>query len=162
MLEDHKHKEPTHDFDGITENRVNSPPKYFVVLFYGLIFWGVIFIAYFLFSGWSSSGEFEEKMAAHNATYNPGTATPVAESSAASSSIDATALFANYCAGCHGADGKGGFGSDLSSSSYKYGKDAEAVRASIAEGRGGGKMPGFGGQLSAAEIDALVDFSRNL
>ena len=60
MLEHHEHKHPVHDFDGITENRVNSPPVYFSVLFYGLILWGVLFIAYFLLSGWSSEGEFQE------------------------------------------------------------------------------------------------------
>jgi len=65
MLESHKHKHPTHDFDGITENRVNPPPVYFSVLFYGLIIWGVIFIAYFLLSGWSSHQEFEQKMETH-------------------------------------------------------------------------------------------------
>lgn len=65
MLESHEHKQPTHDFDGITENRVNNPPVYFNILFYGLIIWGIIFIAYFLFSGWSSDAEFEQKMATH-------------------------------------------------------------------------------------------------
>ena len=50
--------------DGIVEAGKN-PPVYFYVLFYGLIIWGVIFMAYYLFSGWSSSQEFAEKMAAH-------------------------------------------------------------------------------------------------
>ncbi len=65
MLENHEHNEPTHDFDGITENRVNKPPVYFNILFYGLIIWGVIFMAYYLFSGWSSEAEFQAKMKAH-------------------------------------------------------------------------------------------------
>ena len=43
MLEQHEHKPPTHEFDGITETRVKSPPLYFSVLFYGLILWGVLF-----------------------------------------------------------------------------------------------------------------------
>ena len=51
--------------DGIVENREQSPPVYFNILFYGLIIWGVIFMAYFLFSGWSSDAEFQEKMATH-------------------------------------------------------------------------------------------------
>lgn len=51
--------------DGIVENRENSPPVYFNILFYGLIIWGVIYMAYFLFSGWSSDAEFQEKMATH-------------------------------------------------------------------------------------------------
>ena len=65
MLEEHKHKDAAHDFDGIIENRVTSPPIYFTVLFYGLIIWGMLFCGYFLFSDWSSHQEFEEKMAAY-------------------------------------------------------------------------------------------------
>ena len=51
--------------DGIVENREQSPPVYFNILFYGLIIWGVIFMAYYLFSGWSTDAEFQEKMATH-------------------------------------------------------------------------------------------------
>ena len=54
-----------HSYDGIREDREQKPPAYFNLLFYGLIIWGVIFSAYFLLSGWSSQGEFQEKMAAH-------------------------------------------------------------------------------------------------
>lgn len=52
-------------FDGIKEHRDNSPPTYFNILFYGLILWGLMFMGYFLFSGWSSQAEFKEKMSAH-------------------------------------------------------------------------------------------------
>lgn len=51
--------------DGIVEDREKAPPVYFNILFYGLIVWGVIFIAYFLLSGWSSHQEFEQKMKVH-------------------------------------------------------------------------------------------------
>lgn len=51
--------------DGIVENRDQAPPVYFNILFYGLIIWGVIFMAYFLLSGWSSHEEFEQKMEIH-------------------------------------------------------------------------------------------------
>lgn len=53
-------------FDGIKESG-KKPPAYFNILYYGLIFWGIIFMGYYLFSGWSSHGEFKEKMAAHQA-----------------------------------------------------------------------------------------------
>ncbi len=52
-------------FDGIHENRENKPPVYFNALFYGLIIWGVLFMGYFLLSGWSSHDEFQAKMKAH-------------------------------------------------------------------------------------------------
>ncbi len=156
MSSDNHHGEHT---DGILEAD-NRAPGYFYLLYFGLIIWGVIFMAYYLFSGWSSSQEFEEKMAVHTGAQAQ-TAAPDAAQPAAGGASDASALFADHCAGCHGADGKGGFGSDLSRSSYDYGKDAAAVKASIANGRGG-KMPAFGDKLSSDEVDALVDFSRHL
>jgi len=54
-------------FDGIKERKGTPPPFYFNILFYGLIIWGVLFMAYYLLSGWSSQGEFQQKMAAHQA-----------------------------------------------------------------------------------------------
>lgn len=56
-------------FDGIRENRETPPPAYFTILFYGLIIWGLIFSAYFLCSGWSSHGEFQEAMQAHQVNH---------------------------------------------------------------------------------------------
>ncbi len=51
--------------DGIVEDRNQAPPVYFNILFYGLIIWGIIFMAYYLLSGWSSQQEFEQKMEIH-------------------------------------------------------------------------------------------------
>ncbi len=58
-------------FDGIKEKGA-PPPSYFNILFYGLIIWGLLFSAYFLFSGWSSHGEFQEEMQQHQATHPQG------------------------------------------------------------------------------------------
>lgn len=147
--------------DGIVEAGEKAP-LYFYLLYFGLIAWGVVFMAYYLFSGWSSSAEFTDKMTAHTATYTKAGETGVAVAeSVTSSAIDASALFASNCSGCHGADGKGGFGSDLSSTTYVFGKDPATVKSSIAAGRGS-NMPPFAGQLSADEIDALVDFTMKL
>lgn len=137
--------------DGIIEDRKQAPPAYFIILFYGLIIWGVIFIAYFLLSGWSSQQEFEEKMGSHTSTYSP-----AALPAKAAGVIEANLLFAENCAGCHGEDGKGGFGPDLSQD-YEYGKNPAAVKISITKGRSE-KMPAFGGKLGAEEIDALVQY----
>lgn len=166
MLEEHKHKHAVHNFDGIIENRVNSPPVYFTVLFYGLILWGIAFCAYYLLSGWSSEAEFQEKMAAHSGTPAQAEAslqtTPeTAPAAAMTDGPDGKALFAAHCAGCHGQDAAGGFGSDLTTADYQYGKSPADIRQSIAEGRGD-NMPGFADQLSEAELDSLVDFLLQL
>jgi len=57
-----------HPYDGIEEDRKTPPPFYFNLLYYGLIAWGAVFIAYFLLSGWSSTEEFQTRMAVHQAS----------------------------------------------------------------------------------------------
>lgn len=148
--------------DGIVEAGEKAP-GYFYVLYFGLIIWAVIFMAYYLLSGWSSDAEFEQKMADHSSTYMTTTA-PASKAVSASDStaavpgtIDPASLFAAYCAACHAEDGTGGFGSDLTAATFSYGRNSDAVKISIAEGRGE-TMPPFGGQLANNEIDALVDF----
>jgi len=182
MLEEHQHKHSTHDFDGIVENRVNKPPVYFTVLFYGLIVWGVAYAAFYLLSGWSSDAEFQAKMQAHKAQYQEQTAPPAtkpaepapapaapktpepaavaAAAPATAAGIDAKALFESKCTGCHGAGGKGGFGPDLTApvEKFEYGKSRQALFMSIEEGRGNGKMPAFKGQLNREETYALADY----
>lgn len=66
------HSDQNEPFDGIRENRENKPPSYFNILFYGLIIWGVIFMGYYLFSGWSSHDEFQEKMSTHQEQVSKG------------------------------------------------------------------------------------------
>jgi cytochrome c oxidase cbb3-type subunit 3 len=66
------HSDQDEPFDGIRENRENKPPAYFNILFYGLILWGLIFMGYYLLSGWSSQGELLEKMDAHQQQYSQG------------------------------------------------------------------------------------------
>ncbi len=142
--------------DGIVEDRKQTPPPYFTILFFGLILWGVAFCAYYLLSGWSSEGEFTQNMARHEQTY---AAQPATEESAPAT-VDASALFSAHCAVCHAADGKGGIGPDLTGS-YTFGKGITEITASISEGRPGG-MPAFGSQLSKAEIKALAEYLTTL
>jgi cytochrome c oxidase cbb3-type subunit 3 len=154
--------------DGIVEDREKAPPVYFNVLFYGLIVWGVAFMAFYLLSGWSSEAEFKEKMATHKgeqpveqaATAPAAPAAPAAPTVAATAAADGPALFKKHCAGCHGANGKGAFGPDLSAD-YKYGKTSTAVQESIALGRPK-NMPGFEQKLSPEEIETLTEFILSL
>ncbi len=160
------HQAPRHEVDGIVEDRATRPPAYFNLLYYGLILWGVAFSAYYLLSGWSSSAEYEEKLAAHQARVVAAQPAPV--SAAAATPVEPAAqlaagqtLYASHCAGCHGAEGKGGVGPDLSIAGYKYGRSHDEVLTSIRDGRPGG-MPAFGNQLSPAQLNDLVAFSLSL
>ena len=153
--------------DGIVEDREKAPPVYFNVLFYGLIIWAVAFMSFYLLSGWSSDAEFKEKMAIHKGeppvqqeAAAPTPAPAAVQAPAEVVAADGQTLFKKHCAGCHGANGKGAFGPDLSGE-YKYGKTTMAVQESIAFGRPK-NMPGFEQKLSQEEIDALTEFILSL
>jgi cytochrome c oxidase cbb3-type subunit 3 len=153
--------------DGIVEDREKAPPVYFNVLFYGLIIWGIAFMSFYLLSGWSSDAELKEKMAIHKGetpaqqeTATPTPAPAATPAPAEAVAADSQALFKKHCAGCHGANGKGAFGPDLSGE-YKYGRTTMAVQESIASGRPK-NMPGFDQKLSQEEIDALTEFILSL
>jgi mono/diheme cytochrome c family protein len=81
------------------------------------------------------------------------TATPV---------IDAAALYAQYCAGCHGPNGEGTDAISLALNSKGFlGRTDDALLYQLtAQGRTEQGMPAFASELSNAEINALVAFIR--
>jgi len=70
---------------------------------------------------------------------------------------NAEALYVEHCQACHGEGRLGGQGPVLEPVSMKRLKKNEAVKV-IAEGRPATQMEGFKDKLSAAEIDALVEY----
>jgi mono/diheme cytochrome c family protein len=79
----------------------------------------------------------------------------------ASTTSSGAALFSANCARCHGADGGGGIGPQLSGG--KVVKDFPNVADQISfvtHGQGG--MPAFGGTLSAKQIREVVNYTRTL
>jgi mono/diheme cytochrome c family protein len=70
-------------------------------------------------------------------------------------------LFAANCATCHGTDGAGAVGPQLSDGRVVQAFPAVAGEiAVVTDGRDG--MPAFGGQLSAKQIAEVVDYTRKL
>ncbi|HEV2310036.1 MAG TPA: cytochrome c [Acidimicrobiia bacterium] len=68
-------------------------------------------------------------------------------------------LFAANCASCHGADGSGGIGPQLSGGRVLQDFPNEADQITfVANGRG--IMPGFATSLSPAQLKAVVDYTR--
>ena len=56
-------------FDGIKESK-KPAPAYFNIAFYGMIIWGILFSAYYIFSDWTSLGEYQEKVTSYQEKYN--------------------------------------------------------------------------------------------
>ena len=82
---------------------------------------------------------------------------PVPEAGTAGSGA---AIFATRCAGCHGADGGGGFGPTIGGGVVvaRYPNVADQV-AVVTEGRGA--MPSFRDSLTPEQIAAVVAYTRD-
>lgn len=74
--------------------------------------------------------------------------------------VDPAAMFASQCGACHGDDGSGGFGPKLSDGAVveAFPDPADQIEI-ITEGRNG--MPPFGNDLTADEIEAIVEYTRS-
>ena len=74
-------------------------------------------------------------------------------------------LYAENCAGCHGADGRGGAAIALANPVYLAIADDAAIRKVIANGVPGTAMPAFvesaGGMLTEAQIDVITKEIRS-
>ena len=70
-------------------------------------------------------------------------------------------VFANRCSSCHGDDGGGGLGPQLSGGKMKarFPDIADQIKV-ITDGRGG--MPGFEGKLTDEQIRAVAEYERSL
>lgn len=163
MSDDHN------DFDGIRYREETKSPAVFRILFTLLVLWGVSYMGYYLFNGWSSEGEFLQKKKARQeqleSAQKSAVATPEKTSHKEGDVADYIAIgkkeYTDRCAACHGVEGKGGIGSDLTAPTYKYGKSAAAVKETLAEGRPSG-MPGFKNDLSHEKMEAVVRFVLSL
>jgi glucose/arabinose dehydrogenase len=69
---------------------------------------------------------------------------------------EVTKLYADTCAGCHGADMSGGSASSLVDGVWRYGSDDASIARSIRDGHPDAGMPAMGNSLNEAEIRALV------
>jgi cytochrome c oxidase cbb3-type subunit 3 len=158
-----------HDYDGIKYRDENGSPRVFTILFTVLVVWGAIFMGYYLFSGWSSQKEADaarkmiadKKQAAHKTVEASGAEYQGSGHKVESYVATGKQLYGNLCAACHGENGKGSVGPDLTASKYKYGKARLDITKSISEGRPNG-MPAFNSQINPEQIEGLVEFLLSL
>lgn len=79
--------------------------------------------------------------------------------------VEFDALYTDNCAGCHGANGRGGAAIALANPVYLAIADDRSMHTTIAEGVRGTSMPAFaqraGGMLMEKQIQAVVDGIRS-
>lgn len=90
----------------------------------------------------------------------PGKPEPGPEVPRPDSVLSSKVLYAQNCAGCHGADGLHGAATPLASPVYQALVDDATLRRVIAQGEAHSMMPAFaksaGGDLTDAQVDAIV------
>ena len=132
----------------------NKVPRGFLVLLFGLIAFGVYYIAAYTpgISGWSQYKVLSKEMAAEKANVAAAgvrmTGNPYERDDKAVA--EGRGLFAGKCAGCHGKDLKGADGPSLVGH-LKFGEQDPGKYESIAKGRPGG-MPAFETELGRDRI----------
>jgi cytochrome c oxidase cbb3-type subunit III len=158
------------EYDGIRYRAEKKSPLVFRILFSVLIVWGVSFMGYYLFSGWSSQTEYaglkkakELRLATQKVSGEAEAVNIVKEKKPGALLVQGKKDFAERCASCHGADARGGLGigPDLTRKKFKYGKNAQEVTRSILEGRPGG-MPAFKNDLQKDKVEGLVEYVLSL
>ncbi|MBI1788367.1 MAG: PQQ-dependent dehydrogenase, methanol/ethanol family [Acidobacteria bacterium] len=70
------------------------------------------------------------------------------------------ALFQKMCSGCHGANAKGGRGSDLTTGNWRWGGSDDDITRNILKGIPGTQMPAF--PMSESEARSVLAFLRTL
>lgn len=158
-----------HEYDGIKYREEKNSPGIFRILFAVLVVWGVLFMGYYLFSGWSSQAEAEaakkardsQKQLAHKAVEATGAGHAGSGHKVETYIAAGKKLYGTLCAACHGEMAKGSVGPDLTASRYKYGKGRLDIAKSITDGRPNG-MPGFSNQISPEQVESLVEFVLSL
>jgi cytochrome c oxidase cbb3-type subunit 3 len=94
----------------------------------------------------------------------PGKPAPGPEVPRPESVLSSHVLYAENCAGCHGADGLHGPATSLASPVYQALIDDATLRRVVAQGEPASMMPPFaksaGGELTDAQVDAIVHGMR--
>lgn len=159
-----------HAYDGIAELD-NPTPPWFMSLFYGTIGFGVVYLAVFhVFGGDLQLAEYEHEVAMAEVqrdayikrvagSINENTVKQVSDAK----SLDAgKAVFLQNCVACHGQQGQGGVGPNLTDAYWLHGGTVKAVFHTIAEGVPEKGMMSWNKQLNPLQIQQLTSYILSL
>ena len=160
----------THDYDGIKEYD-NPCPGWWSWLFFGTF---VFSIVYFIFFGWSRLAW--TNTSAYQATANAEVARQFSTIGDLSPNQDtllrfmddpkwmafAESVFQAQCKLCHGANGEGQVGPNLTDDNYKNVKSIEDIARVVANGAANGAMPAWKTRLQPNEIVLVSAYAASL
>jgi len=162
-----------HDYDGIEEYD-NPLPMWWVWMFILSVVFALGYLIWYPglgnfagVSGWSSQGQWQRQVDAHEARFAPLYA-ELAQLDEAGLHASRQAqqvgrrLFINHCSTCHGVTGQGAFGfPDLTDDDWIWGAGFDRVTHAIRNGLQAA-MPGWGGALGDAGVTNVSHFVLQL
>jgi len=125
-----------HEVDGIREYD-NPMPAWWLGIFYACIAFTFVYIPWLYATSWDQVGQYEAEVASAEAQWPTPDAGAVVVSGAAGLDgvdSDGAAIFAERCFTCHGVDGKGGIGPDLTDETWVHGGTLEDVQNTVSFG----------------------------
>ncbi len=161
-----------HDFDGIQELD-NELPPWWLMLFYITIIWSVVYLLYYhvLGIGPSSIEEYQQEMARAEKLYGSqqsgGEAAAIPEEELKpltdQASLEAgKAIFQKNCVACHGPDGGGGIGPNLTDEYWIHGGSFKDIVHTITVGVPQKGMVPWGPVLKKDEILQVASYVWSL
>jgi cytochrome c oxidase cbb3-type subunit 3 len=158
-----------HDYDGIREYD-NPLPGWWTWLFIISVAFSCLYILYYHIGVGSSIEEkYEDEVAAHYeklleslGEIRPDTATILQLSRNEEWMPAVGSMFAGNCAQCHGADGGGIVGPNLTDDHYKNIREPADFYTVIANGIAGTSMPAWGDRMSEPQMILLAAYAASL
>jgi cytochrome c oxidase cbb3-type subunit 3 len=177
VLDDEKDLLLDHEYDGIRELD-NHMPTWWLWLFYFTIAWGVGYLVYYYMLGGPSQEElYEMEMAAAEEQYNlnsGGDAGPEGGADFTWAYLDDESRIAegkeifmsnnNLCYTCHGSNGEGLVGPNLTDELWIHGCSAEEMAISITEGFPDKGMIAYGSGAPMAndKVQSLISYIASI
>ena len=160
-----------HEFDGIRELDNRLPP-WWLGLFYGSIIFAFVYIYYYHFSGseWSSRKEYEEEVASAERAarlYRIQQADVVDEENVQFLTDELAleqgeVIFQSNCATCHGENGEGGVGPNLTDPYWIHGGTINDVFSVIKYGVAEKGMVSWQSQIRPSAMEKVSSFIMSL
>ena len=156
-----------HVYDGI-EEADNELPRWWLGVLYGSIVFSVFYYFHFhvFVGGKSPMAEYDESMAATRAAQAAslkamGTLDDAAFATLAKDAVtleQGRTVFAQTCAPCHGPEGGGTIGPNLTDGFWIHGSAPTQILATVRDGIAAKGMPAWGAQLGADAVTAVTAY----
>jgi cytochrome c oxidase cbb3-type subunit 3 len=149
--------------DGIEEYD-NRLPNWWVGLFVICVIYGVFYgINYHFVAQTSQAQAYDAEVAAAEEQWPTPSAEDAMASATSPEAIEAgKAIFATNCIGCHGADGTGGIGPNLTDAEWIHGGTMEAINKTVTDGVPEKGMVAWGSILGPAKIAQVSAFVHSM